>query len=105
MPFIKQETRKAVDSDIRLADAPGDVCYALYQSLMSQWREKRRWTTAHQLYKNLVLDPYWAIEMFKDTKWTRPDIVSALHLAWQVFFIKEVMLYEEEKIEENGDIE
>lgn len=104
MPFISQDKRKVVDADLRLADEPGDLCYAIYMHLFTLFLAERRWKTVHRIYKHFVMDPAWAIETFKDTKWTRPDIVTALHMAWQVFFVKEVMVYEEEMIEKNGDI-
>lgn len=104
MPFIKAEKRKQVESDIRLADEPGDVCNTLYMCLGAALYENRRWKTVHNMYKSMVMNPDWAIEMFKDTKWTRVDVVAALQLAWQVLFVKEIMALEEENIEKNGDI-
>lgn len=104
MPFIKKEQRVLVDKDVRMAEVPGDITYILYTAMLAKWREERRWTTAHKIYKACVLDLWWAQELLKDTKFNKTDVVAALHLAWQVFFIKEVMPYELEKEAENGSL-
>lgn len=103
MPFIEKSKRELVDKDVRFAEAPGDLCYYFYKQFVVAWKEERRWTTAHTLYKDkLILLP--CLEELKGTKWTNKDIITALHLAWQVFFTKKVMKYEDEKETENGDI-
>ena len=104
MPFITPDRREMINRDVRLGDQAGDLCYYFYMKFMTEWKESRRWTTAHNLYKRLVVNTDHFIEI-KDTKYTIQDKITALHLAWQVFFVKEVMVYEEEKIEENGDIQ
>lgn len=102
MPFIHPEKRKLVDQDVRFADEPGDLCYYFYRKMMNAWEANRRWKTVHQLYKDMVLN----IQHINDfeSSFTVQDRITALHLAWQIFLVKEVMVYEEEKIEENGDI-
>jgi len=74
----------------------GDKCYYFYKKMMIKWHKERRWATAHNVYKimrNCVKQNF----MDEDSK-------RAYELAWQVFFIKHVMKYEDEKCELNGDI-
>lgn len=96
--------REHLQEDIRMADRPEEVRYVLYRCLGQCFTDNRSSKTVHDMYKHMILDPSWAIEMFKDTKWTRPDVVTALQLAWQVLFVKEIMKYELEKELENGPI-
>lgn len=104
MPFIKSEKRPLLDKDVRLAEEFGDACYIAYTYLLAAWTLERRWKTAHTMYRDLVLDPLWFIDVMKDTKFTKPDLVAALHLAWQVLFVKEIMRYEDEMEAKNGSI-
>lgn len=104
MPFITPEKRKLVDSDVRLAEDKGDLCYYFYKKMIEAWKAERRWTTAHNLYKDMVLNLDHLI-ILKETKYTRADQITALHLAWQVFFALHVCDYENEKQFENGDID
>ena len=83
MPFIKAEHRENLNMDI-----PGDRCYVEYKHLMEEWRANPRWTTADELLAELIPD----------------DNTRAKALAYAVFFIREVMKYEELKAKENGEI-
>ncbi len=103
MPFIAQEKRLLVDKDFRLAEDKGDLCYAIYKVLMARWTKEPRWTTIHNIYKELVMDTVWLFK-FNTMKYSRQDAIVALHLAWQVFFTLHIMPYEEEKRKLNGDI-
>lgn len=100
MPFITPEKRALIDKDIKSADEPGDLCYYFYKQLVEAWKQERRWTTAHNLYKKLVFEAIFP----EGTRFERADWMTALNLAWQVFFVLHVMAYEEEKMEANGDI-
>lgn len=90
MPFVTPEHRANPDPLI-----PGDLCYRHYKRMVDRWNRERRWTTAHNIYLDLI-------KAKRDTP--VGDDIAAHDLAWQVFFILKVMPYEEEKIEENGDI-
>ena len=103
MPFVKPEIRASVDKDVRLTEAPGDLCYYFYKNLVTEWKDNPRWTTAHELYKDYIVNTDHFIEL-QGTKYTQRDMITALHLAWQVFFIKYVMPYEDIKEKENGTI-
>jgi|WetSurMetagenome_2_1015567.scaffolds.fasta_scaffold73242_3 hypothetical protein len=85
MPFVTQDHRDNPDISI-----PGDRCYQYYKQLVDAWKKEPRWTTAHQLYR------WIRYETFADP--------AAAELAWQVFFIKYVMPYEDKKEQENGTI-
>lgn len=104
MPFIEKSKRDLVDKDVRLAEDPGDLCYYFYKKFIKEWKLTRRWTTAHSLYKKELLE-LPCLDVLTGTKWTNRDIITALHLAWQVFFSKKVMIYEDEKEKENGSVE
>lgn len=91
MPFVTADHRLCPDLSV-----PGDLCYIYYNSLVEAWKKEPRWTTAHNLFKKMI---------FQDL--ARPmdeDMITAAQLAWQVFFIKYVMPYEDLKEKENGTI-
>lgn len=104
MPFITKDKRALVDKDVRLAEQPGELTYYFYRQFMNEWAKEKRWTTAHNLYKKFLVqtDPLFVL---KGTKWTNHDVITALHLAWQVFFSMHVLEYEVQKEVENGEIE
>lgn len=104
MPFIKQSQRDLCDKDIRFAEEKGDLCYLIYKDLLAEFKANPRWRTIHDIYKTKLIETFWLFK-FKGTKFSREDALTALHLAWQVFFINVVMPYEEQKMEENGDIQ
>ncbi len=53
------------------------------------WRHERRWTTAHNQYKDIF---------------GKTDEQAARELAYLVHFVKNVMPYEDEKERDNGKI-
>ena len=94
MPFITKEDREELRE--RQPVTPGERCYLIYQQLVTEWHKDPCWTTADSLYRRFVINCTLSyIEEYK----------SAANLAWQVFFIKYVMPYEEKKLLENGDVE
>jgi hypothetical protein len=102
MPFIKPERRKMIDKDQYYSISKteegiqvGDRCYFYYRRMVDRWRDNPRWTTAHNIFKDMLNDELMEVNQ---------DDFIASRLAWQVFFIKYVMRYEEQKIIENGDI-
>lgn len=103
MPFIVQERRQPMLDGSLQEPQPGDFCYLHYKGMVDAWNASPRWTTAHNLFKKLLLDRAldWQ-EM--EPKPTHDDNFVARELAWQVFFIKYVMPYEDKKEAENGTI-
>jgi hypothetical protein len=98
MPFIAKGRRQIIDERglDSLADIyPGDRCYNFYKPMVDRWKSNPRWSTAHEIYKELH---YMPVGRIGEDDWVAKD------LAWQVFFIKYVWPYEQKKIEENGDI-
>ena len=104
MPFITKDKRELCDKDFRFAEDKGDMCYIIYKELLDEFKKEPRWKTIHNIYKTKLVDTFWLFK-YRESKFTRDDVLTALHLAWQVFFITHVMPYEEQKIEENGSIE
>jgi hypothetical protein len=97
IPFIKQYRRTAIDAglmDLLREMQPGDLCYVHYKKMVDKWKANPRWTTAHEIYRDL----YYAGGSLGH------DDSIARDLAWQVFFIKYVMRYEDQKELENGTI-
>ena len=97
MPFILPWRRKAIaEHGLNGFDEiqPGDRCYVHYKQMVDKWRANPRWTTAHDIFKNLMLGDY-----LEDG-----DDATARGLAWWVFFSLHVLPYEKQKREENGDI-
>lgn len=89
MPFVPQNSRKRM-AEGGQPETVGDLCYLEYKQLIEAWKSERRWTTAHKEFQRL----------FGGT-----DEEAAKHLAYMVWFMEHVMLYESEKQFENGDIE
>lgn len=87
MPFITQERRDAIREGTLTEWQPGDYCYAAYKEMVEKWKTNPRWTTAHNIYKEVT-----------------QNCSIATDLAWQVFFQLYVMPYELCKRDENGDI-
>jgi hypothetical protein len=95
MPFTTSEARRMTD-----AIGPqvvGDRCFMAYRDMLRKWRKSTRWTTAHEIYRQ-VIDP--------NMKKVRSlDDQTAIELAWQVLFIKHVWPYEQLKCTENGEVD
>ena len=87
MPFVTQEHRDKPDITI-----PGDRCYIYYKKMVDEWKKSPRWTTADALYHFVKTEDILLSEQV------------AKELAWQVFFQKYVMPYEDLKGKENGTI-
>jgi hypothetical protein len=92
MPFITKEERLKLETD-PIANTPGQLCYIFYKRMVDTWRQETRWTTAHNIFKALISTEFDDIER-----------EAAAWLAWQVFFSKYVMPYEDLKEMENGKI-
>ena len=96
MPFITQDRRTAINElglDVLTVIQPGDICYAYYKPMVDAWKANPRWTTAHNIFKEMA----YSIE-------EDPNKFAAHSLAWQVFFQLYVMPYELQKRAENGNI-
>lgn len=105
MPFTTSEARRMTDK-IGPSEA-GDRCFIFYRMMLRAWRASPRWTTAHELYRDMVMLPTVAKDPFN-----RPDITriyeddrAAVELAWQVFFQLHVMPYELQKRTLNGEVD
>lgn len=106
MPFIKPEKRKIIDNledytkiffdEHHFDFQVGDICYCFYKQMVDLWKKTPRWYTAHQIYLQK--------EMVVKNKNYSEDARAAVELAWQVFFQKYVIPYENQKEKENGGI-
>ena len=94
MPFITKEDREELKD--RQPVTPGERCYLIYKQLVTTWDRDPRWATVDSLYENIVVNQPLSY---------MPEYKRAAELAWQVFFIRYVMPYEEKKLLENGDVE
>lgn len=101
MPFITSEARRMTDK-IGPSEV-GDRCFLFYREMLRAWRKSPRWTTAHDLYRDIVLcrREIEAIDMVHEEL----DSIAARDLAWQVFFQLHVMPYELQKRTLNGEID
>lgn len=113
MPFIAPKCRDRISKDgIKACEEVGDLCYVFYKHIVSIWKLEPRWRTVHRIYKDLLVDTMrnefydHVYESIKDNKrFDNQDLITALQLAWQVFFQNFVMNYENQKRDENGDIQ
>jgi hypothetical protein len=94
MPFITSEQRHIVDSIG--PQVVGDRCFLAYREMVRKWRAAPKWTTAHEIYKEVL-------ENRRDK--VLSDDKVALELAWQVLFHEVIMPYEMLKRTENGQID
>ncbi len=90
MPFVTQEHRDKPDLTL-----PGDRCYVYYARMVYRWKENPRWSTVDEMYEK-VLSSTGEFSILNDR--------VAIKLAWQVFFQKYVMPYENLKEKVNGTI-
>ena len=115
MPFITQNLRKVIDKgglDALLNEGwsiqPGDRCYLFYKAMVDKWKANPRWTTVHEIYKELLIKDRGKFVIYNEIegciKRDLDDDYVAQNLAWQVFFQLYVMPYELNKREENGNI-
>jgi hypothetical protein len=93
MPFLTQDDRDRIDENPWTAGKPGELCYVFYKPMVERWKANPRWTTAHDIYREMC-----------EGHANNFDEGAAKELAWQVFFQLYVMPYELKKREENGDI-
>lgn len=98
MPFITPEARSMTDT-IGPREM-GDYCFLAYRDMVRRWKKSRRWTTAHEIYRD-VLEV--KLPLANDEIGITKRVASLL--AWQVFFQKYVMVYENEKAAINGEVE
>ncbi len=87
MPFTKFFDR--INALKGIIKAVGDLCFLAYRPMKLEWDKERRWTTAHNQYKRV----------FK-----KSNKQAAKELAWWVHFVLNVIPYEVEKRDENGDV-
>lgn len=110
MPFIKAERREEISHlGLPACKDVGDITYVFYCRMVHLWKQEPRWTTAHKIYKDFVLNSddnvfYWAVNDTLVQKFDLLDVKAGCDLAWAVFFQKFVMPYEDQKSADNGDI-
>jgi hypothetical protein len=99
MPFIKPERRELAEKG-KLPDTQvGDRCFYFYKQMVDEWKKNPRWITAHNLKKKMLHGLH-----LTHVGGLACDDCVARHLAWEVFFLKYVIPYENEKELENGTI-
>jgi hypothetical protein len=100
MPFITKRQRDLIEESGQISPdpEPGERCYVFYRDMVRSWKSNRRWTEAHRIYRRTRA---LSEQLRRDEK---IEDATALELAWQVFFYKHVIPYENEKEVENGTI-
>lgn len=99
MPFIKLKQRRKIDHNgLKSTTNVGDICYFYYTNYMiNVWKKTPRWTTAHYIRQRMIKETGINSKLSLEK-------ITAYKLAWEVFFQRFVMPYEQKKIKENGDI-
>lgn len=98
MPFITDERRGKIVMHESLDWQPGDHCYEEYLPLAQGFKRNPRWTMVDWQFGYVLKRASWYLITFNFVR------LKALLLAWQVYFIKYVMPYEDRKEAENGTI-
>jgi hypothetical protein len=108
MPFITKDRREAIERrGLAACQDFGDPCFVFYKQMVEEWKKEPRWSTAHVLYRELIEDDS---DLFMDVcavlayKFDPIDVKCAAKLAWQVFWDRYVLPYENEKEKLNGTI-
>lgn len=107
MPFITKDRREMIENETLVDWQPGDLCYYYYKKMVEKWKANPRWTTAHKIYADMISSlnySHFPLNMDGNLKFALIKGEAAVQLAWQVFFIKYVVPYENQKEIENGDI-
>lgn len=109
MPFIKADRRPIIDANFANIQQAGDLAYVFYKEYRRRWKAEPRWTTAHNIYTEFVLDPDMN-QLVQDVHsraicYGYSDILAGAQLAWQQFYLDVVSEYEAERRAENGDVE
>ena len=111
MPFIEQKRRKIIEEkgleglyNYRENSwiQSGDRCYVYYKQMVDKWRGNPKWTTAHEIYRDMIIC-YNDKDLFADN-YDKNDNYAAACLAWQVFFQLYILPYELEKRKINGEV-
>ena len=95
MPFVKNDRRAALLTGDLKPEAVGDECFLAYFPLVFDWRQERRWTTAHNQCKETFA------KVFKQEF---DDKQIAAFLAYLEHYMRNVHVYETEKADEFGYI-
>ena len=110
IPFITPIRREMIDDDQYYSISktpegiqPGDRCYFYYKKMIDRWRDNPRWTTAHEIYKDMIYNRNH-INYGEYAGEDEYDEQIAYELAWDVFFQLHIIPYELQKRNENGDI-
>lgn len=108
MPFILKEKRQPLLDGTAEPEAPGDLCFIVYNEMMDRWRKSPSWTTIHKLHREFVYNPEGSLFLrevyLHHSAIDLIDLKVAAALAFDVFFGFYGMDYEEKKRRENGDI-
>ncbi len=96
MPFIPHNERVDIAQG-KPAETVGQLCYIEYVKMVAAWNKTPGWTTAHNIYRKLVLEIQSVSPM-------KPDQLVAQELAWQAFWSFYVLPYEIQKEKDNGGI-
>lgn len=89
MPFVKKHLRKPLLKRTRKPEKPGELCFLEYYPMMDKWKKEKRWTTIHNIYRDLFYTS---------------DAQTAKFLAFLEFYIRHGHKYEKKMSRENGDI-
>lgn len=103
MPFITGEARRMTDN-IGPKEV-GDRCFLFYRKMLRTWRASPRWTTAHELYRDMVMIPQAYGNLIPIPIDQQLDDQAARELAWQVFFSLHILPYEMQKRTLNGEVD
>ena len=87
----------------------GDICCLSYEPMVRKFLANPSWTTIHRI-KEQVDNGVWK-RTFLDSRaetfaphFLQSDLVTATHLAWEVFFEFFAVPYEKQRFEENGGV-
>ena len=111
MPYILKNKRDAVDSTFKSLKVvePGEAVYLFYKHYVKMWKETPRFSQAFAI-RMLIERPernsvVWDLSkdlMFKSL--TKSEIQNARAMAYEEFKRRYLDVYENTKLEENGDV-
>jgi hypothetical protein len=109
MPYLKPDDRITTEANLSTVTTGGQLNYLVTLLIIGAWKANPRYSTVHDLYKQLVLNPEKSTVLNKlnaaiPESMTRSDVYAAAALAFHEFYRRVASKYEDERAKENGDV-
>jgi hypothetical protein len=109
MPYINSEKQSAIKANVNTVADPGDLNFLITLNLIRSFKDHPRYEMIHILKRDFVTYPKdnTFLQHLRDRYahlFTVSDIYAAASNAFDEFYRRVAVKYEEKKIRENGDL-